>query len=84
MDGARSLAPYCNERWGLGMRNPVVDTILIMFPFICIMVIWMLRLDERVFSQKPRTLERKRRGFCGPDKDGEQQFSDPDGTRYEP
>jgi hypothetical protein len=67
------------------MRNPVVDTMLdtmlIMFPFICIMVIWMLRLDERVYSKKPRTLQRKRRGFCGPDKDGEQQFSDPDGSR---
>lgn len=67
------------------MRNPVVDTILIMFPFICVMLIWMFRLDEKMFSKKRPTHQRLRQGgFCGPGKDGEQYFSDPDGTKSKP
>ena len=53
------------------------DTLLLIIPFVGMMAMGMLGLDERVAA--PRQENRSGRHFCGEDGDGAVHFSDPDG-----
>ena len=55
------------------------DTFLLMFPFLVLFVLGMLRMDERLASPRPAP---KRRFFCGVDEKDRPFLSDPDGRPW--
>jgi hypothetical protein len=56
---------------------PGPDTLVLTLPFLAILAMAMLGLDERVAT--PRRGQPARRGFCGVDGKGRPVLSDPDG-----
>ncbi len=56
---------------------PTFDTIVLVVPFLALMAMSMLRLDERFAAPKAAIPRRKK--FCEMAEDGHISFSDPDG-----
>ena len=56
---------------------PSGDTIILIVPFLGLMAMTMLRLDEHLAS--PKVVIPRRRKFCEVAGDGQISFSDPDG-----
>jgi hypothetical protein len=56
------------------------DTVAFMTPFLAVLAMWLLRLDQRFAS--PRRSTKPGRTFCGVDSSDGPLFSDPDGQPW--
>ena len=68
------------------MGNPVFvsnwDTVVLIVPFLVILAMFLLHLDERFAS--PKHAPKRRRSFCGVDPNDLPYVSDPDGKPWHP
>jgi hypothetical protein len=66
---------------GSGAVLPVWDTLVLVSPFVGILGMAMLGLDERLAT--PKNSSKRRRFFCEVDRKGQSSLSDPDGRLWQ-